>query len=82
MSDRDAMHELLKTTHRKVVPYTSSNKRVDDVWSALIDLDGGLMAGKGKKREFVQLVYADRIMDAFPHGDPDTWNRGKYSMMA
>ena len=64
---RDELAILLKATHRKYLPYT--DKYNDDVWKALIDLDGG------NNGETVHLIYRDIDIPAEPHGTPSTWNR-------
>jgi endonuclease I len=61
----DAISNLLRLSHRNVLPYSSSGN--DDVWDALIDLDStdGL----------IRLIYRQVLVDAFDYGTPDTWNR-------
>lgn len=57
---------LLQSTHRNVLPYTSSR---EDTWDALTDLDAGREAGK------VQLIYSDGEAIAFVPGEARAWNR-------
>jgi len=64
---REALELLLESTHRKVLPYTDSDK--DDVWKALMDLD------EGSTDDTVHLIYRQVDFPALPHGTPDTWNR-------
>jgi len=65
LNNRGMMHDLIKKTHTNSLPYTSSKN--EDVWSALIDLDGVLTQ--------VHLIYTDSMTNAFPHGTSETWNR-------
>ena len=66
---RDDMHALVMNTHRKQLPYTSTNP---DVWDALIALDGD---GAGN----VKLIYANilPLVPATPYdsGTCQYWNR-------
>eukprot|EP00980_Cylindrotheca_fusiformis_P010933 scaffold2499_cov125-Cylindrotheca_fusiformis.AAC.24 len=57
---------LLKSTHRNVLPYTSSS---EDTWDALTDLDAGSEAG------MVQLIYSDAEAIAYVPGESRSWNR-------
>ena len=69
---RSELEELLTSTHRNVLPYTSSNK--DDVWDALIDLDPGQSSASGGDGT-VRLIYRQVDIPALPHGTSETWNR-------
>ncbi|GMH84549.1 hypothetical protein TrVE_jg1459 [Triparma verrucosa] len=60
------LHELVKSTHRNTLPYTSSST---DVWDALIDLDGD---GSGSN---VNLIYRAIQMPNSLQGETDGWNR-------
>eukprot|EP00518_Triparma_eleuthera_P015774 CAMPEP_0197562116 /NCGR_PEP_ID=MMETSP1320-20131121/26344_1 /TAXON_ID=91990 /ORGANISM="Bolidomonas sp., Strain RCC2347" /LENGTH=637 /DNA_ID=CAMNT_0043123815 /DNA_START=45 /DNA_END=1958 /DNA_ORIENTATION=+ len=60
------IHDLIKSTHRNVLPYTS-NSGDDDVWSALMDIDGW-----GSR---VRLIYRAILMDDNLKGKPEGWNR-------
>jgi len=66
LADRSAMHDLLRSKHRRSLPYTSGK---DDVWDALIDLDGNPSQNK------ISLIYSSTTMDINPYGTPETWNR-------
>ena len=63
------MHTLIKTTHRKELPYTSSAS--PDVWDALIDLD------TDSTGQNIHLIYGSRYVAALPHdsGSCTHWNR-------
>jgi endonuclease I len=63
---RAEIGNLLKSTHRNVLPYTSSR---EDTWDALTDLDAGTEAGK------VQLIYSEAEAVAFIQGESRAWNR-------
>jgi len=65
---RSDLQVLLETTHRIVLPYTSSSGG-DDAWAALIDLDAGSSPGT------VKLLYSGVDVPAEPHGTSSTWNR-------
>jgi endonuclease I len=56
---------LVTRTHRSVLPYTSSTE--EDVWDALIDLDG--------ENGLISLVYSSHTFPETSHGTADTWNR-------
>jgi endonuclease I len=71
INDRSALHGLIESTHRKVLPYTSSNP---DVWDALIGLDGRDTTGDGVVDE-VLLLYSDIYVTAQDYGSSTTWNR-------
>jgi len=59
---------LLKSTHRRNLPYTSSDK--EDTWDALSDLDAGTESGT------VRLIYAETEAVAEDSGeDGRSWNR-------
>jgi endonuclease I len=59
-----AISNILRLSHRNVLPYSSS---AEDVWDALIDLDStdGL----------IRLIYRQVLVDALEFGTPETWNR-------
>ena len=80
LNDRDALHNLLKNTHRKEIPYTDNNDAVDDVWSALIDIDGETIVDSttSNSKRMVRLLYTNELVDAYPHGTSSTWNRGNH----
>eukprot|EP00584_Thalassiosira_punctigera_P027171 CAMPEP_0172580348 /NCGR_PEP_ID=MMETSP1067-20121228/139712_1 /TAXON_ID=265564 ORGANISM="Thalassiosira punctigera, Strain Tpunct2005C2" /NCGR_SAMPLE_ID=MMETSP1067 /ASSEMBLY_ACC=CAM_ASM_000444 /LENGTH=539 /DNA_ID=CAMNT_0013373087 /DNA_START=40 /DNA_END=1659 /DNA_ORIENTATION=- len=63
------MHNLIKSTHRDQLPYSSS--AYGDVWDALIDVDSD------SSGDNVKLVYKDIWVPAFPHdfGTCEYWNR-------
>lgn len=67
---RDELEELLTSTHRNVLPYTSSS---EDVWDALIDLDPGQSLASDNST--VRLIYSQVDIPALPHGTSETWNR-------
>lgn len=67
IKNKEKLSSLLKSTHRNIVPYTSSTK--SDVWDALINLDNEGYEG------LIHLIYKDVEVDAFPYGDTTTWNR-------
>ena len=72
---RAALHNLVRTTQRDVLPYTSSYR--EDTWDGLIDLDGtGGDNNNDGKSDYVGLIYAsDRVIASTPHGTSDSWNR-------
>ena len=59
------IHDLIKSTHRNVLLYTSNSG--DDAWSALMDVDGW-----GTR---VRLIYRAILMDDNLKGVPAGWNR-------
>ena len=61
------MHDLVKSTHRTVLPYTSNSGGGEDVWSALIDVDGW-----GSR---VRLIYRSILMESDLKGVTEGWNR-------
>lgn len=64
---RQEISNLLRSTHRNVLPYTSNR---EDTWDALMDLDPGSQAGT------VKLIYSDReAQGEAPSGQSRTWNR-------
>jgi len=70
LGDRESLHGLIKDTHQRVLPYTSSSGK-DDVWRAVTSLDRS-----DENPSEVQLVYAaQKTMPALPHGTSTTWNR-------
>lgn len=66
---RGELESLVTATHRKFLPYT--NRRRDDVWKALSDVDPGNLA----RRASVDLIYSAHDIPSLPHGTPTTWNR-------
>ena len=69
---RQDLHDKLRTTHRKSLPYTSSS--VPDTWDALLDLDGVIDTNTASQH--IHLIYArQETMAAEPRGTSDTWNR-------
>ena len=83
LTNRTQLHNLTKSLHRNVLPYTSSTK--EDVWDALMSLDAGeqncsvatrqMMTPSTSCSDTVHLIYADIDMVALPHGEPSNWNR-------
>eukprot|EP00526_Cylindrotheca_closterium_P006820 CAMPEP_0113637648 /NCGR_PEP_ID=MMETSP0017_2-20120614/19713_1 /TAXON_ID=2856 /ORGANISM="Cylindrotheca closterium" /LENGTH=752 /DNA_ID=CAMNT_0000548699 /DNA_START=205 /DNA_END=2463 /DNA_ORIENTATION=+ /assembly_acc=CAM_ASM_000147 len=64
---RQEISNLLKSTHRNVLPYTSSR---EDTWDALMDLDPGTQSGT------VSLIYSDHeAQGEAPSGQSRAWNR-------
>ena len=63
--DAALLTDHLQTTHRDVIPYTST---AADCWDALIDLD----ANPSNANE-VKLVYQDAYVPAYPYGESNTW---------
>ena len=63
--DAALLTDHLQTTHRDVIPYTST---AADCWDALIDLD----ANPSNANE-VKLVYQDAYVPAYPYGETNTW---------
>jgi len=57
---------LLKSTHRRVLPYTSGS---EDTWDALADLDAG------KQSNTVKLIYTETEVIAFDSAADKSWNR-------
>jgi len=69
ISSKSELASLVKSTHRRSLPYTNSNS--DDVWKALMDLD---VAETDSTK--VHLIYADIDVPASLFGEPDGgWNR-------
>ncbi|CAJ1962302.1 unnamed protein product [Cylindrotheca closterium] len=65
---RQEISNLLKSTHRNVLPYTSSR---EDTWDALMDLDPGSQPGTT-----VKLIYSDHeAQGEAPSGQSRAWNR-------
>lgn len=62
-----ALETLLATTHRAVLPYTSSTRA--DTWDALGQLDPGDAANT------VRLIYTQTSVSATVYGEADYWNR-------
>mmetsp|Transcript_11392 Transcript_11392/g.27159 ORF Transcript_11392/g.27159 Transcript_11392/m.27159 type:complete len:700 (-) Transcript_11392:1636-3735(-) len=81
ITDRTELHRLVQTTHRNVLPYTSSSGR-DDVWKALQDLDRGFVDNDDDPESAadvdgtVRLIYAQRNDDAVPPTDPPSQQDG------
>ena len=67
MENKEELSDWLESTHRNVVPYTSSSRL--DAWDALIELD------KEGSEGLVHLIYRDIQVDAFSYGGTETWNR-------
>lgn len=67
IENKEKLSSWLKSTHRNVVPYTSSSKL--DVWDALIKLDNEGSEGS------INLIYKDIEVESLPYGKPTTWNR-------
>ena len=65
--DAALLTDHLQTTHRDVIPYTSTEA---DCWDALIDLD----VNPSNANE-VKLVYRDAYVPAYSYGEINTWNR-------
>jgi endonuclease I len=65
---RPDIAQLLKDTHLRVLPYTSSSRV--DVWDALVDLDAGVSFPNS-----VHLIYRDVDVSSKEYGTPSTWNR-------
>ena len=57
------MHNLLRSTHRDQLPYTSSN--YGDTWDALIALDN---PNKIEEDSTVRLIYGDKLVPSVPYG--------------
>ena len=55
---------VLRSSHRNVLPYSSS---AEDVWDALIDLDSA--------DGLIRLIYRQVLVNALEFGTPETWNR-------
>ena len=70
----DDLQQLLESTHRRSLPYTSrSGSSGDDVWEALKDVDRG--GGDDEAVATVRLIYSQKDVPAEPKGTPATWNR-------
>lgn len=67
LEDKVALHAWIKSSHRDVIPYTSSSKL--DSWDALKQLDAGAQPGT------IILTYGSQDVPAEPHGTSSTWNR-------
>ncbi|GAX11012.1 hypothetical protein FisN_2Lh541 [Fistulifera solaris] len=68
VEDRDQLEALVTSTHRRVLPYTSSNGG-DDVWLAMRELH------PGKTSDTVRLIYSQTDMAISLQGELDGWNR-------
>mmetsp|Transcript_15243 Transcript_15243/g.21663 ORF Transcript_15243/g.21663 Transcript_15243/m.21663 type:complete len:484 (-) Transcript_15243:209-1660(-) len=68
-TSRDDMHNLIQTTHRRELPYTSSSKQ--DVWDGLLATDTDATG------QLIHLIYGDKDVAALPYdsGSCDSWNR-------
>lgn len=66
---KSSLHTLLTTTHRRVLPYTSSTE--PDVWDALLDLDGNVTT------DTIYLIYRDTVVPnaTVLQGTTTGWNR-------
>ena len=60
ITSRDDMHNLLKSTHRNQLPYSSSS--YGDTWDALISLDSDDDANTN-----VKLIYKDVWVPSIPY---------------
>lgn len=69
VNDRASLHALIQSTHRNVLPYTSSFTL--DVWDALIDLDGTI-GDNGESQ--VSLLYSNRSVASLSYQESE-WNR-------
>jgi hypothetical protein len=69
-TSKSEMHDLIKLTHHKTVPYTSDDP---DLWDALIDVDS--YDSNGAKK--IRLIYTDTETAAEPYdqGNCQYWNR-------
>lgn len=65
--DPTSISDLLRETHRQVLPYTSSSR--EDVWDALIDLDSN------EDKEMIHLIYRDVDVPSSEYGTTESWNR-------
>ena len=61
-TSRSDMHNLLRTTHRDQLAYTSSN--YGDTWDALIALDNP----NNVDDSTVRLIYGDKLVPSVPYG--------------
>jgi len=63
------MHNLIQSTHRHSLPYTSSTQ--SDVW------DGLLATDTDPTGQLIHLIYGDKDVAALPYdsGSCDSWNR-------
>mmetsp|Transcript_38460 Transcript_38460/g.115321 ORF Transcript_38460/g.115321 Transcript_38460/m.115321 type:complete len:747 (-) Transcript_38460:197-2437(-) len=66
--DPTQLHDLLQSTHRAVVPYTSS---APDCWDALIALD----SADGGAGNLVNQIYSSTNANAVDAGQTHSWNR-------
>lgn len=68
---KGALATVVRDSHQRVLPYTSSSR--EDVWDALIDLDS--IAGDSSANLEIDLIYRDTNLPALEYGTPETWNR-------
>lgn len=70
ITSRDDMHNLIKSTHRKQLPYSSAS--YGDTWDALISLDSD-----DANNTNVKLIYKDVWVPSIPYdyGTCQYWNR-------
>lgn len=69
---RTALHALLARTHRRSLPYTDNDPNDDDVWKALLEIDGNLT------QDSVHLIYKDTELfnaQAIKGTPAQGWNR-------
>ncbi|KAL7499891.1 hypothetical protein ACHAWT_008739 [Skeletonema menzelii] len=68
-TSRNDMHNLIQSTHRHSLPYTSSTQ--SDVW------DGLLATDTDPTGQLIHLIYGDKDVAALPYdsGSCDSWNR-------
>ncbi len=68
---RKSLHDLIQSTHRTSLPYTSYGGGQKDVWDALSSLDSD------ESGEAVWLIYGDRWTPVSPRDDGtcSSWNR-------
>lgn len=68
VEDRDQLEALVTSTHRRRLPYTSSDG-ADDVWLAMRELY------PGESSDTVRLIYSQTDMAVSLQGELDGWNR-------
>mmetsp|Transcript_7886 Transcript_7886/g.16870 ORF Transcript_7886/g.16870 Transcript_7886/m.16870 type:complete len:136 (+) Transcript_7886:110-517(+) len=68
---RKSLHDLIQSTHRTSLPYTSYSSSQKDVWAALSSLDSD------ESGENVWLIYGDKWTPVSPRDDGtcSSWNR-------
>ena len=76
---RADLHQLLQTTHRRILPYTAADNTDDDVWKAMADLHPGATtttATATTGTNTVRLIYTQQDVAVDLAGDTDAgWNR-------